>query len=119
MTLRKHPRRQMHFDIEGINLTRLQIVRFAHRIPLRPIDPRASNLRDCAIRRYIREPGKPIRQRRRGRGSQQGMRTSQNRHVLLEGRRIVDQTESVHRSHIAQQFAPPESRLHARRRHVL
>ena len=64
----------MHFNIERSKPTRFQIARLAHRIPLRAVDPRAGNLRNGSIRRYIRERRKPVGQRRRGRGPQQSMR---------------------------------------------
>ena len=108
----------MHFDVERINLSRLQVPRLAHRIPLRAVDPRAGYLRDRAVGRHIREPRNPVRQRRLAEARSKACGRPRIATVLLQRRRIINQTESIHRPHIAQQLAPPESRFHADRRHI-
>ena len=47
------------------------------------------------------------------------MRTTENRHLMIQRRRIIDQAERVDRPRIAQQLSPPEASFHADCRHIL
>ena len=113
MALGKYPRSQVHLDVQRINLTGFKITWFGHRFPLRTIQSRARNLRDRTVGSHVGKPREPIRQRRGRRSAQQCVRTAENRYLVFQRRRIINETECVHRPRIAQQFSPPEASLDA------
>jgi len=70
MAFGKYPRGQMHCNVERIHLARFQIARFAHRLPLSPVDPGPSDLRDGSIGRHVDEFHREVRVFRIGGGTQ-------------------------------------------------
>ena len=73
----------MHLDVERIDPAGFQIAGFRHRLALGAVDSCARDLCNRAIRRHVREAGKPVGQRGRGRGSQQSVGTAKDREFFL------------------------------------